>query len=107
MTVANVVAGGTISVSSDFWDVTERVPPSEFLGIFEQLDHAFEQTRRAATVDTAMIEAQCDLRFGLGNKLFLRFIPRRRFLSRAETEEQGLIGQGNRRAPFDPKRSEI
>ena len=40
---------------------TRRPPgparPSEFLGIFQEFDHAFEQTARATAVNAAMIEA--------------------------------------------------
>ena len=41
---------------------------SELRGIFQQLDHAFEQTPRAAAIQAAMIEAQGDLGFGHGNE---------------------------------------
>ena len=49
--------------------------PLQFFRIFQQLDYAFEQTARAAAVDAPMIETKGDLRFGLGNKFFLCFIP--------------------------------
>jgi hypothetical protein len=34
-----------------------RARPSEFFGIFQEFDHAFEQTARATAVNAAMIEA--------------------------------------------------
>ena len=34
-----------------------RIEESKFCGIFEQLDHALEQTTGAAAVDAAMVEA--------------------------------------------------
>src|SRR5437763_7975670 len=81
--------------------------PLQLLRLFQQLDHALEQTGRAAAVDTAVIEAERDLCFDLGDKFFFRFVPRRNLFPGAKTEEQSLIGQGNRRAPFDTERSEI
>src|SRR5436305_12413118 len=102
------MVGGMRSVASHYLsDDTEVVPPSKFLRIFQQLDHAFEKTRCAAAVDTAVIEAERNLGFSLRNEFLLRFVPGRDFFPGAETEEQCLIGQGNRRAPFDTKRSEI
>ena len=53
-----------------------------------------------------MIEAQGHLRFGDRYKLVLRFVPERNFLSGPQTEQHGLIGQGNGRAPLDAERSE-
>src|SRR6266498_1365270 len=83
------------------------LPGSEFLRIFQQLDYALEQTRCASAVDAAMIEAQRDLRFSFGNEFLFRLVPRRGFFPGTESKEQSLIGQGNRRAPFNPERSEI
>jgi len=34
-----------------------RIEESKFCWILQQLDHAFEQTTRAAAVDAAMVEA--------------------------------------------------
>src|SRR5437870_6397243 len=105
MTVANVRLS---SVGNDVVvPIGNQRLPLQFLRLFQQLDHALEQTGRAAAVDTAMIEAERDLCFGLGDKFLFRFVPDWNLSPGAETEEQSLIGQGNRRAPFDPERSEI
>src|SRR5438552_1660211 len=57
---------------------------SELGRIFEKFDHAFEQTRCAASIDAAMIETQRDLRLGFRDELFLRFVPGRDFFADAE-----------------------
>src|SRR3954447_17125910 len=54
-----------------------------------------------------MIEAQGQLSLGRWHKLFRLLAPRRRFLSRAETEQQRLIGQRNRRSPIESECAEI
>src|SRR5437899_7481902 len=77
-----------------------RIEESKFCWILQQLDHAFEQTTGTAAVDAAMVEAQCNLRFGFGNEFLFRFVPRRNFFADTEAEQQRLIGQGNRRSPF-------
>src|SRR5437762_2359381 len=79
----------------------------QFFRVFQQLDHAFEQTAGAAAIDAAMIEAQCNLRFSLWSKFLFRFIPRGNFFPSAEAKEQCLIWQRDRRAPFHSERSEI
>src|SRR6266700_2309913 len=84
-----------------------RRSPLQFVWIFQQFDYAFEQAPGAAAVDAAMVEAQCDLRLGLWNKLLFIFIPRRNLFPGAEAEQQRLVGQGNRCAPFHSERSEI
>src|SRR6266487_2791159 len=81
--------------------------PLQFFWIFQQFDYTFEQAPGAAAVDAAMVEAQCDLRLSLWNKLLFIFIPRRNFFPSAEAEQECLIGQRNRRAPFHSERSEI
>src|ERR1700693_3903226 len=49
--------------------------PLQFLRLVQQLDHAFEQTRCAAAVDAAMIEAQRDLCFGFRNEFLFSVVP--------------------------------
>ena len=46
-----------------------RYPESKRLGRFQQLDHALEQSPRAAAVEAAMIEAQGDFGLRDGNEL--------------------------------------
>src|ERR1700731_1153630 len=75
--------------------------------IFQQLDHPLEQTPRAAAIEATMIETQRDLRFRFWNEFVFRFIPHRRFLSNAKTENHCLIGQGNWRAPIKTERAEV
>src|SRR5437870_2272912 len=77
------------------------------LRTFQQLDHALQQSPGAAAIEAAMIEAQGDLRFGHRNKLRFRFIPARRLFAGAKTQNHGLIGEGDWRAPFHPKGAEI
>src|ERR1700680_1275485 len=84
-----------------------RCLPLKLLRLFEQFDHAFEQTPGPAAVETAMIETQCDLRLGLRNEFVFFFAPRRNFFPNAETEQKRLVRQRNRRAPFDTESSEI
>src|SRR5207249_1151579 len=79
----------------------------QFFRIFQQLDYAFEQAPGAAAINAAMIEAQCNLCFGLWNKFFFSFVPRGDLFPDAEAEQQCLIGQGNRGAPFHSERSKI
>src|ERR1017187_6634679 len=66
-----------------------------------------EQTPGAAAIQAAVIEAQRQLRCRHWNEFFLRFIPARNFLADTEPEQHGLIGQWNRRPPFNSERSEI
>src|SRR5204863_2585739 len=75
--------------------------------MLQQFDYALEQTAGATAVNAAMIEAQCDLRFGFWNKFFFGFVPRGDFFSGSESEQQSLIGQRNWRAPFHSEGPEI
>ena len=43
----------------------------------------------------------------LGTNSFFRFVPGRNLFADAETEQQRLIGQGNRRAPFHSENAEL
>lgn len=54
-----------------------------------------------------MVKAQCDLRFGFGDEFVFRFVPRRDLFADAEAQQQRLIGQGNRRAPFNSEDAEV
>jgi hypothetical protein len=74
------------------WDATERVPPSELFRLFQEFDNAFEQTSRATTVETAMIETQRNLRFRYRKEFLFCFIPAWNFFANAETEQDRLIG---------------
>src|SRR5437660_8462681 len=86
----------------------EKLPTSlQLFWIFQQLDHAFEQAACAAAVDAAMVETQCDLCLGFRNEFFFFFIPHGNFLPDSETEQQCLVWQRNRRAPFHSEGSEI
>src|SRR5215470_2407267 len=80
---------------------------SEFFGIFEKLDDAFEQTTGAAAVDAAMVETQGDLRFSFWYEFVFCFVPRRDLFTGAKAEQQCLVGQWNRRTPFHPENAEI
>ena len=54
-----------------------------------------------------MIKTQRDLGFGPGNEFLFLFIPGRNFLPHSKTEQQCLVRQGNRRAPFHSKRAKV
>src|SRR6266550_3082224 len=54
----------------------DRARRLQLLWIFQQLDHALEQTRRPAAVDAAMIETQRNLGFDFRHEFLFCFIPR-------------------------------
>src|SRR2546421_8969477 len=104
MTVANVVATALCRRAELRLDRARRL---QFLRIFQQLDHALEQSPRPTAIQAAMIEAQGDLRFRFRNEFLFCSVPRRSFLSNTEPENHRLIGQGNWRAPVETKGSEV
>ena len=54
-----------------------------------------------------MIEAQCDLGLGPGNKFFFLFIPERGFFSGPQAKQQCLVRQRDWRAPFHSKSPKV
>ena len=100
--VANTRVEGRPPVSSEFELAgTDGARPSirAFFWILQQLDHALEQTPGAAAVEAAMIETQCDLRFGLRNEFLFRFVPRRNFFSERRVRESWSDRAGESACP--------
>ena len=54
-----------------------------------------------------MIETERNLRLRYWNEFRFRFIPARCFSADAKTENHGLIGEGDRRAPFNSEGTEV
>src|SRR5205085_11700642 len=97
----------TLSASRRKEQASLRSSESKRLRLFQQLDHTLQYSPDTAAIEIAMIEAERDLRLRYRNEIRFRFLPAWCFFAGTETENHGLIGQGNRRAPFHPESAEV
>ena len=79
----------------------------QFRRILKQLDHPLQQPTTPAAIETAVIETQCQLRFGSRDKFVFRFVPNGSFFPGSEPKKQSLVRQRNWRPPFDSETPEI
>src|SRR2546423_3144886 len=73
----------------------------------QQLDDPLKQPSRSAAIEAAMIEAQCQFCLRRRNELLLLVAPRWRLFPGAQSDQQRLIGQRNRRSPIETEGAEI
>src|SRR5438045_3165395 len=75
--------------------------PSKLRRFLEEGGDVLEEAAGASSVEHAVIEAQGEVGFGDGHKLAFRFVPVRGDTAGTHTEDEGLLGQRDRRGPFE------